>query len=103
MAAMSGKPPGGSLAAALICGLLFAAATDTASARHAVARSCRAEIGNRAAQALVRRCLAVSPATHPPCNALNPCALIRSEIARSCALIEPNRSPVCRRSRGGHG
>jgi hypothetical protein len=87
-----------SFVTALICGLLFAA-----TAAGAAERSCRAEIGSRAARALVRRCLAVSPATHPPCNALNPCALIRSEIVRSCAFIGPNRSPACRRSRGGHG
>ncbi|WP_343237380.1 hypothetical protein [Xanthomonas sp. D-109] len=32
-------------------------------------------------------CRAVSPATHPPCNAANSCAMIDDEIARSCALL----------------
>ncbi|WP_369944041.1 hypothetical protein [Xanthomonas medicagonis] len=32
-------------------------------------------------------CRAVSPATHPPCNAANSCAMIDDEIARGCALL----------------
>jgi hypothetical protein len=73
--------------AALLAGCAAAAAAP---------RSCHAEIGSRAAQVLVRRCISVSPATHPPCNALNPCALIREEIARSCAMIASNRPHACR-------
>jgi hypothetical protein len=46
---------------------------------------CRQAIGEEASGRLVERCMAVSPATRPPCNALNPCDLIRSEIDRSCA------------------
>ncbi|WP_271146375.1 hypothetical protein [Brevundimonas sp. NIBR10] len=49
---------------------------------------CEAEIGADAAARLVERCIAVSPATRPPCNAANPCALIRDEIDRSCAMYE---------------
>lgn len=48
--------------------------------------ACRDEIGETAAQALVQRCIQVSPATHPPCNVANPCELIQGEIDRSCAL-----------------
>ncbi len=48
--------------------------------------SCRAEIGDVAAARLVERCIAVSPATHPPCNAANPCQMIRDEIDRACAM-----------------
>jgi hypothetical protein len=60
-------------------------------------RSCRAEIGTRAAAALVRRCRYLSPATHPPCNALNPCSLIREEIERSCAMFgDRQRLKACR-------
>lgn len=54
-------------------------------------RSCEAEIGAEAAQRLVARCLAVSPATHPPCNAQNNCSLIQSEIDRNC---QPGASPL---------
>ncbi len=49
--------------------------------------ACRADIGAVAADHLVARCRAVSPATHPPCNVANSCALIGDEIARSCALL----------------
>jgi hypothetical protein len=50
--------------------------------------SCLDEIGQEAATRLVERCRAVSPATRPPCNTANPCAMIQSEIDRSCALWE---------------
>lgn len=49
--------------------------------------SCSVERGQAAAQKLVKSCTSVSPATHPPCNAANSCAIIEDEIARSCALI----------------
>ena len=49
--------------------------------------SCAAEIGAAAAAARVSTCRAVSPATHPPCNAANSCAMIDDEIARGCALL----------------
>lgn len=45
--------------------------------------TCTSEIGSAAAKKLVDRCRNISPATHPPCNAANPCALIRDEINRS--------------------
>lgn len=49
--------------------------------------SCAAEIGPAAAAKRVAICRDVSPATHPPCNAANSCAMIEDEIARSCALF----------------
>ena len=49
--------------------------------------ACAVELGQTASARLVERCIAVSPATHPPCNAANPCALIRDEIDRSCAMF----------------
>ena len=49
--------------------------------------SCSAERGQAAAQRLVKICTSVSPATHPPCNAANSCAIIEDEIARSCGLL----------------
>lgn len=56
------------------------------------AGSCSSEIGAAAAAKLVERCIAVSPATHPPCNAQNECALIQGEIDRSCAMYGPNET-----------
>ena len=42
--------------------------------------------GAEAAQRLVDRCIAVSPATRPPCNVANPCEMIQGEIDRSCEM-----------------
>ena len=51
--------------------------------------SCLNDIGEAAAQRLVDRCIAVSPATHPPCNVANACEMIRDEIERSCEMYTP--------------
>ncbi|MGV8929977.1 MAG: hypothetical protein ACOH1E_09495 [Brevundimonas sp.] len=48
--------------------------------------SCLNDVGAVAAQRLVDRCIAVSPATHPPCNVANPCEMIQGEIDRSCDM-----------------
>ena len=52
--------------------------------------SCETTLGPVAAAALVKRCIAVSPATRPPCNVANPCALVQGEIDRSCAMYGPD-------------
>ena len=49
--------------------------------------SCRKDVGLHRAEALVRQCRSVSPATHPPCNIENRCSIILHEIQRSCAYI----------------
>lgn len=54
--------------------------------------SCLAEVGADASARLVQRCIAVSPATRPPCNAANPCALIQGEIDRACEMYAPGES-----------
>ncbi len=53
----------------------------------AFAASCKAELGTAKAATLVNRCTEVSPATHPPCNDANPCALIIAEIKRGCGIL----------------
>jgi hypothetical protein len=58
----------------------------------AASGSCTATAGPARAAALVRRCIAVSPATHPPCNAANACSLIQGEIDRSCAQYGPDET-----------
>jgi hypothetical protein len=63
-------------------------------------KSCEAEIGKKAAAELVRRCLNVSPATHPPCNAANSCEMIRQEINRSCAMFGDDKPADCSNSEG---
>lgn len=54
---------------------------------------CREAIGAAASARLVERCIQVSPATRPPCNAANPCDLIQGEIDRSCKLWERDGDP----------
>ena len=61
---------------------------DLAAAPTGDTGSCLAEIGVEASDRLVRRCIAVSPATHPPCNAANPCAMVQGEIDRACAMYD---------------
>ncbi|WP_406852616.1 hypothetical protein WEU32_01365 [Brevundimonas sp. BH3] len=51
--------------------------------------SCLDERGRQQADNLVQRCLAVTPATRPPCNVQNPCAMIENEIKRSCDMYGP--------------
>jgi hypothetical protein len=46
--------------------------------------SCREELGRKQASVLVRQCIDISPATHPPCNDQNSCTLIKDEIKRGC-------------------
>jgi hypothetical protein len=58
-------------------------------------RSCEAELGAKAAQALADQCRAVSPATRPPCNVANSCAMIREEIERSCDLFADDPPAEC--------
>lgn len=56
--------------------------------------SCAAELGVGAAERRAKVCRNVSPATRPPCNVANSCAMIEDEIARGCALFEGKGSPV---------
>ena len=56
-------------------------------------RSCVDEIGAEASAKLVQRCIAVSPATHPPCNAANDCASVQGEIDRACAIWTRDGDP----------
>jgi hypothetical protein len=58
-------------------------------------KPCRETAGSEKAKTLVQRCLEVSPATHPPCNAANACSLIVDEIARGCAMIEKGAPAFC--------
>ena len=56
--------------------------------------SCTEERGEVVAKRLVERCIHVSPATRPPCNASNPCALIEGEIKRSCEFFDDSDKPA---------
>lgn len=56
--------------------------------------SCADEIGATAAQKRADLCRQVSPATRPPCNVANSCAMIEDEIARSCSLFASKGDPM---------
>lgn len=56
--------------------------------------SCAADIGPATADRLARLCRDVSPATHPPCNVANSCAMMEDEVARSCALFDGKGEPM---------
>ncbi|WGM32613.1 hypothetical protein [Brevundimonas sp. NIBR11] len=55
-------------------------------------RTCTGSIGAAAATRLAERCTMVSPATHPPCNPDNACALIQDEIDRACGQYGPGET-----------
>jgi hypothetical protein len=55
--------------------------------------ACIASVGAAQARRLVERCTQVSPATHPPCNVQNSCALITAEIRRGCGLLTGAGAP----------
>lgn len=60
-------------------------------------RTCEAELGKKTAAALMDQCRMVSPATHPPCSVMNPCSMIRKEIARGCEMLksDPKVARIC--------
>jgi hypothetical protein len=59
--------------------------------------SCAQQMGQQRATLLARQCRQVSPATHPPCNAANSCAMIIDEFERGCNLLagESYRPKFC--------
>jgi hypothetical protein len=58
-------------------------------------KSCAKTVGKQVANELVRRCVQVSPASHPPCNAENSCKLIEDEIQRGCGLLGAKAPSFC--------
>lgn len=70
------------------------ATTAKAGVEGAETLSCSADIGAAGAARRAAICRDVSPATHPPCNVANSCAMINDEIARSCALFDGKGEPM---------
>lgn len=62
---------------------------------HRDERSCRRSLGDERAEELVRKCIQVSPGTHPPCNAENSCRMITEEIRRGCMLLGGDAPRYC--------
>lgn len=67
-----------------------AASDEIASA----SRSCTEQRGAEEAVRLAAQCTQVSPATHPPCNAANSCAMMEGEIRRGCGMLEAAQRPA---------
>ena len=63
------------------------------SVASAKGETCMQQVGKEQSEQLVRWCIDSSPATHPPCNSQNACALIVSEIQRGCALLKESEVP----------
>ncbi|MGH6911309.1 MAG: hypothetical protein ACREEG_14065 [Phenylobacterium sp.] len=64
-----------------------------ADAVGATSGSCRASIGKSRALTLVRYCLYVTSATHPPCNTANQCEVIVDHIRQMCPSEVGKRLP----------
>jgi hypothetical protein len=62
--------------------------------------SCRDEVGAAKARIYVQHCREVSPATRPPCNVDNACALILAEIRRGCAFLKGEAPTYCQEYTG---
>ena len=58
-------------------------------------QSCLKKMGKAHADMLVKQCLQVSPAKHPPCNSANSCELIEDEIRRSCGMLGADAPAFC--------
>lgn len=66
-----------------------------AAAADEAGKGCAAEVGAAKAEQYVAQCQQVSPATHPPCNVANACALMIDEIQRSCAMLGKDAPAFC--------
>ena len=76
-------------------GVLVAAVMAAVSGPALADEACITEVGAEDAQVLVQQCIEVSPATHPPCNADNPCLMMIEEIIRGCQMIESGAPDFC--------
>lgn len=72
----------------------------SAPAQTQTVASCYQSIGTARASVLVKQCIQVSPATHPPCNAANACAMITDEIQRGCGMLTVGVPSFCRQYMG---
>jgi hypothetical protein len=73
----------------------FGVAMPAAASAQSDGVPCIQAVGAERAKKLVDECMLVSPATHPPCNGQNACALITDEIKRGCAMLQQNVPSFC--------
>jgi len=70
-----------------------AAPVSTPAASQNDTRPCVQSAGKAKSDEYVSQCVQVSPATHPPCNGQNACAMMIEEIKRGCAMIGKDNPP----------
>ena len=66
--------------------LMLLAAMALSEPASGAEKSCKAEVGHKTAMTYVNDCRMMSPATHPPCNEMNPCWMMWNEVVRSCDM-----------------
>lgn len=84
--------------ALFVAALALVGAGDAAFARKQPPKACKAELGEREAQALVRDCLEADPAAPALCRVETPCEGLREMIAEACR-VRPTDKTICRAHR----
>jgi Protein of unknown function (DUF3011) len=69
--------------------------SDEAAAKTAEDKTCLQQVGKARSDQMVKQCLQVTMATHPPCNAQNSCELISDEIRRNCQMLGKDGPSFC--------
>jgi hypothetical protein len=69
--------------------------SDEAVAKTAEDKTCLKQVGKARSDQMVKQCLQVSLATHPPCNAQNSCEVITEEIRRNCEMLGREGPSFC--------
>lgn len=69
--------------------------SDEATAKTAEDKTCLKQAGKARSDQLVKQCLQVTMATHPPCNAQNSCEMITEEIRRNCQMLGKDGPSFC--------
>jgi hypothetical protein len=69
--------------------------SEEANAKRTADKTCLQQVGKARSDQMVKQCLQVSMATHPPCNAQNSCELIEDEIRRNCQLMGRDGPSFC--------
>jgi Protein of unknown function (DUF3011) len=69
--------------------------SDEAKVKTAEDKTCLQQVGKARSDQMVKQCLQVSMATHPPCNAQNSCEMITEEIRRNCQMLGRDGPTFC--------
>ena len=69
--------------------------SDEAKVKTAEDKTCLQQVGKARSDQMVKQCLQVTMATHPPCNAQNSCEMITEEIRRNCQMLGRDGPTFC--------